>query len=83
MANGCITIAAEKEGFDGIIQHGINGFLCKAGDEKALYNLMCQIKFMDEQTLSTIRVNAIKTAQKMTESIIAEKYLNDVLSFIR
>ena len=38
---------------------------------------------MDEQTLSTIRVNAIKTAQKMTESIIAEKYLNDVLSFIR
>lgn len=82
MANGCITIAAEKEGFDGIIQHGVNGFLCKAGDEKALYNLICQIKNMDKQSLSIIKMNAIKTAQKMTESVIAEKYLDDVIRLI-
>lgn len=82
MANGCITIAAEKEGFDGIIKHGINGFLCKAGDENALYTLMCQIERMDEKSLSRIRTNAINTAQNMTESIIAKKYLDDVLNFL-
>lgn len=83
MANGCITIAAEKEGFDGIIQHGVNGFLCKAGDEKGLYELICQIQSMDERALSNIRVNAIKTAQNMTESIIAEKYLQDIFTLLK
>lgn len=82
MAHGCITIASKKEGFDGIIEHGVNGFLCKAGDEKELYNLLCQINLMDRQTLSTIRMNAIKTAQKMTESIIAKKYLENVLNLL-
>ena len=37
---------------------------------------------MDRQTLSTIRMNAIKTAQKMTESIIAKKYLENVLNLL-
>ena len=82
MAHGCITIASKKEGFDGIIEHRVNGFLCKAGDEKELYNLLCQINLMDRQTLSTIRMNAIKTAQKMTESIIAKKYLENVLNLL-
>ena len=28
MARGCITIASRNEGFDGVIEHGVNGFLC-------------------------------------------------------
>ena len=36
MARGCITVASRDEGFDGIIQDGVNGFLCKSGDETEL-----------------------------------------------
>ncbi len=32
MARGCIIITSRKEGFDGIIQDGVNGFLFKASD---------------------------------------------------
>lgn len=31
MSRGCITIAARNEGMEGIIEHGVNGFLCGAG----------------------------------------------------
>lgn len=80
MAQGCITIASEKEGFDGIIRHGVNGFLCKAGDSKALYQLICVIEKMSDNQKQEIIMNAIETAKDMTESIIAKKYVDDVLA---
>ena len=36
MLQGCIVIASFRGGFDGIIQNGINGFLCEAGNIKML-----------------------------------------------
>ena len=82
MANGCITIAAKDEGFDGIIKDGINGFLCKAGDAKELYKIINHINSLSEEKLSIIREAAIKTAKQMTESQMAEKYLKDVIKIL-
>lgn len=82
MAHGCITIASENEGFDGIIKHGNNGFLCKAGDEQHLRKLIYQIEKMEENKKETIRENAIRTANKMTEEIVAKEYLHYVLTHI-
>ena len=33
MARGCIVVASRGEGMTGIIEDGVNGFLCAAGDE--------------------------------------------------
>ena len=83
MANGCITIAAKNEGFDGIIKDGVNGFLCKAGDAKELNRIIAHINNLSQQELSAIRKSAIETAQNMTERQMAEKYLEDVLMILK
>lgn len=44
MARGCITIASKREGFDGIIKNGENGFLCEAGDEIELTEIIRHIR---------------------------------------
>ena len=76
MSTGCITIASRNEGMDGIIQHGINGFLCKAGDEAELTRLIQEIRKMPKEELQRISVNAIATARKLTDKNVAEDYLN-------
>ena len=78
MAAGCITIASKNEGFDGIIQNGINGFLCTAGDDIELASILNKINAMSEIERSEISENAVKTAQILTENNVATKYINAV-----
>lgn len=78
MAHGCITIASRKEGFDGIIEDGVNGFLCESGSKESLQSVLVKIKKLSREEKNIIRHNAMKTAQKMTERQMAEKYLSDV-----
>ncbi len=80
MAAGCITIASRNEGFDGIIRHGENGFLCEAGNEQELTELLTQIRQMPPEQLKLISDNARKTAIEMTDVKCAENYLKAVLS---
>lgn len=80
MAVGCITIASRKEGFDGIIQHGVNGFLCEAGNENELANLIRKIRNMNREELQQISINAMKTAKELTETKVARQYLDNILS---
>ena len=82
MAAGCITIASRNEGFDGIIVDGENGFLCEAGNVDALTSIINRINKMDKDALSLISSNAIKTAQKMTDSNVALSYIKDVESLL-
>lgn len=82
MAHGCITIASKNEGFDGIIKNGENGFLCKAGDSQELFKLFKQIEKLSEEEKLKIKENAIETSRHFTESIVAKKYLEDVLYII-
>ena len=82
MAHGCITIASRNEGFDGIIKHGENGFLCEAGNAEDLYRVMCYIDALSDEEKNCIKMKAIETSRCFTESIVARQYLKDVLSII-
>ena len=74
MSQGCITIASRNEGFDGIIEHGLNGFLCEAGNAKELAQLIKAIRQMPEEQLQAISTEAIRTAERMTDAKVAEAY---------
>ena len=75
MARGCITIASRDEGFDGIIQDDVSGFLCKAGDTDELAEILFRIKEMPQTELQTICNRAIKTAHVLTDENVASNYL--------
>lgn len=79
MAKGCITIASKNEGMEGIIKDGVNGFLCNAGNTKDLENKIRHINSLSNEKLQEISRNAIITAKEMTDSKMAEEYLNNLL----
>lgn len=80
MARGCITVASRDEGFDGIIQDGLNGFLCKAGNEIELAVILERINEMPQEELQRISDNAVKTAIALTDEKVARNYLNHLKS---
>lgn len=79
MARGCITIASRKEGFDGIIQDGINGFLCEAGNANELAAIISRIRKMPIDELQKISDAAIQTACELTDEKTASYYLSQVI----
>lgn len=78
MARGCITIASRDEGMDGVIQDGINGFLCTAGDAKELADIIRHINTLSDDEKQRISENAIKTAKELTDFKAAKRYLDDI-----
>lgn len=83
MARGCITIASKGEGFDGVIEDGVNGFLCEAGNSDELAEIIERINQMSSEELRNISINAWNTARQLTDTLAAERYLNDVLESVR
>lgn len=83
MAQGLITIASSKEGFDGIIEHGKNGFLCEAGNVDELANLIKEIRAMKPEDLQEISHNAIETAMWLTDKNAAKMYIENVESITK
>lgn len=81
MARGCITIASRDEGFDGIIEDGKNGFLCKTGDVKELTTIISKIKAMSPAQRERISVNAMATAKALTDEKVAKRYLDALVEF--
>ncbi len=79
MAKGCITIASRDEGMNGIIEHGVNGFFCKAGDDKELTDLINHINTLSLQEKTAISKKAIETAKNMTDHQVAKNYINSIL----
>ena len=78
MACGCITIGSRGEGVDGVIEHGVNGFLCKAGDTNELATLLAEINRLSQDRKEEISNNAVKTAIRFRESVVAMDYLQNV-----
>lgn len=78
MSMGCITVASRNEGMEGIIEDGINGFLCKAGDEHELAEIIKKINAMPQEELNRISVNAKQTAIRLTDRNVAEAYLKGI-----
>jgi glycosyltransferase involved in cell wall biosynthesis len=79
MAQGCLTIASRKEGFDGIIRDGENGFLCNAGDVEDLAATIRRVQTMSPEQRKRISDNAILTARELTDQKAASAYLNELI----
>ncbi len=79
MLKGCLTIASKGGGFDGIIQDGVNGFICKPGDQNELENVYKRITEMSVEKRNKIGQAAIDTAIHYSEREVAERYLQDIL----
>lgn len=80
MSSGCITIASRNEGMQGIIEDGINGFLCEAGNDEELYAIINRINALSSEEKKAISDNAIQTAKKFTDTTVADSYLNSLYS---
>lgn len=79
MACGCIVIASRNEGMDGIIENGINGFLCEAGNEHELVQIYNILLRMDRSSRRDIAQKGIETAKAMTNQVMARAYLNSLI----
>lgn len=79
MLQGCLTIASKGGGFDGIIKHQKNGYICKPGDPVNLASIYKEIQNSQYDALNQIGQNAIDTAMHFSEQEVAEVYLNDIL----
>ena len=80
MLQGCLTIASKGGGFDGLIQDGVNGFICEPGDQINLEKVYKRIADMTTENRNKIGQAAIDTAIHYSEREVAERYLNDILS---
>ena len=80
MARGCITIGSRNEGIDGVIINGINGFLCNAGDENELEQILIHINSLSKEEKLKISNNAIETAKNLTDRKVAEHYINSIIN---
>lgn len=79
MLQGCLVIASKGGGFDGLIQDGINGFICEPGNQKCLENIYKRIVRMTTEERNKIGQAAIDMAIHFSESEVAKRYLDDIL----
>ena len=79
MSQGCLAIASKNEGMDGIIENGVNGFLCPSGDADALADVVNQIANMNPSDIRRIILSGYNLARNYSESSVAKKYLENIL----
>lgn len=82
MARGCITVAGRGEGMTGIIEDGVNGFLCEPGNQLELEQIITRIRNMSIEERRIIRQNAMATAINYTDKKCAERYLSHITSLV-
>lgn len=82
MALGCITIAARHEGIDGIIEDGVNGFLCEAGNANELAFIIAKIREMSPNELKTMSHKAKETAQAYSDVNVAKNYIDELSKIV-
>ena len=78
MSRGCITIAGKNEGMEGIIIHGVNGFLCEPGNLIELEAIIRFINSLPGEKKQEISKNAIETARIFSDKNVAESYIDNV-----
>lgn len=81
MARGCITIASKNEGMEGIIEDGVNGFLCEAGNEIELTSIITKIRNMTPDERTKISNKGRETALAYTDENVAKSYIDSVQQF--
>ena len=78
MACGCIPIGSINEGIDGIIKDGYNGFLCEAGNDSELAEIIIRICSSSPEERERIADNARKTAYRFTDANVASWYIQSL-----
>ena len=78
MARGCITIASKNEGMQGIIEDGVNGFLCEAGNKEELCEIIQRINKMSAGEKTIISKRARETATMLSDYNVAKTYIEAV-----
>ena len=78
MSRGLITIASKRNGFDGIIRDGYNGFLCESGDQMELSLILKHIRSLPLEELQRISANAYESASELTDHKAAMMYINAI-----
>lgn len=76
MAKGCIVIGSKGEGIDGVIEHGVNGYLCEPGNVSDLVRVLSQVNRLSYDEKKGIIENAVLTAKKLTQENVSTDYLN-------
>ncbi len=71
MALGCITITARHEGIDGVIEDGVNGFLCEAGNAVELATTINRIRQMSPEALARMSMKAKQTSVMYSDVNVA------------
>jgi glycosyltransferase involved in cell wall biosynthesis len=79
MARGCLVVASGNEGMDGIIQHKMNGFLCKAGDDDELSDIIGFINSLPADEKMKISKAAMTTASGFTDRKMAIAYIQKLI----
>lgn len=80
MSRGCITIASKNEGMEGLIEPGVDGFLCEAGNAEELASIIKHINTLSGEEKQAISDNARKKAAELSDYNVAKKYIDEVMS---
>jgi len=80
MSRGCITIAGKGEGMEGIIENGVNGFLCAPGNADELASIISHINSLSAEEKKAISDSAKETANDLSDYNVAKRYIDTVLS---
>ena len=78
MGKGCITVGTKGQGIDGVIQDGVNGFLCEARNVNELRDLLKNIHSMSLEDKLSIARKAHETASLLTDEKVALSYLEKI-----
>ena len=81
MSRGCIVIASKGEGMKGVIEHGVNGYLCESGNAEELANIIRQIQALSDGERKRISDAAIATSLKLTDVAVAKDYIETVVEY--
>jgi len=74
MASGLPVLAAKNTGVDGIVSHGIQGFLVNPTKSDEIANSIHAYSNMDSDSQLQMKENAIALARKFTWDVTLEKY---------
>ena len=81
MSRGCIVIASRNEGMEGVIEHGVNGFLCEAGNAEELASIIRHIQGLNEGERRRLSEAAIATSLRLTDVAVAKNYIETVIEY--
>ncbi len=79
MARGCICVGTRGQGIDGVIEDGVNGFLCAGGDVEELVGIFQRINNLPAEEKIRLSQNARKTAENLSDYNVAKMYIEGVL----